>query len=490
MRLLGLIVLCFVFIGGVLGQEGVEPAATITYQEIAANDELESWFDPTLMDFYGATFSSDNARLAIWGDGFIYVYNIATQQIENIVSSIIDYPESVQLNADGTALLIPNGVYDLVANTWLRKADSFSFVNQWSQTSLSQYFFEGKIWSVKQADPLREFKDGSLAVTPDLSRILMMRHASNGEITLRVRDIVNRVDLGTYTYNDPEIFVPSYFSPDLTRVLLQSCCRVQVVDLPSAQIPLTIDLGEAPSDEMGGECSSLRFNPAWSADSSRLFYKDSVYDIASGTMLYTLPSNSTTAAWTSDGSRLITDDGVWDTNTGQMLFSLPSVHHVEWRESTQRILGWKPGEVTIWDVNGNVLLKAEHTGEDNRWCGGSDPKPPAWSADGRWLATWGLRTSFRLRVNGKAIIQTVNGDTLNLRVDPSTEAAILQKLDSETSVDLIAGPQENAGYTWWQVRLEDGREGWVVESADGIQTLHPAASDNTYEPSIRIWNLP
>jgi hypothetical protein len=116
--------------------------------------------------------------------------------------------------------------------------------------------------------------------------------------------------------------------------------------------------------------------------------------------------------------------------------------------------------------------------------------PPAWSADGQWLATWGSRPAYRLRPNGSAVIETANGDTLNLRIEPNTDAAIIEKLDAETNVDVLAGPQEGTGYTWWQVRLEDGREGWVVESADGIRTLRPGSSDASYKPSVRIWHLP
>lgn len=116
--------------------------------------------------------------------------------------------------------------------------------------------------------------------------------------------------------------------------------------------------------------------------------------------------------------------------------------------------------------------------------------PPAWSADGHWLATWGQRPVYNLRVNGQGIITTRNGDTLNLRVDPHSEATILQKLEAETTVDIIAGPQGGDRYTWWQIRLDDGREGWVVEQADDIRTLRPAPPDETLKPSIRIWYLP
>jgi hypothetical protein len=41
----------------------------------------------------------------------------------------------------------------------------------------------------------------------------------------------------------------------------------------------------------------------------------------------------------------------------------------------------------------------------------------------------------------------------NIRLDTASEGAVLL---------VVGGPEENGGFLWWQVELDDGREGWVV----------------------------
>jgi hypothetical protein len=497
MRSIILIGIYLLLISSALAQD---PAITIPYTDVAAREEFGGWFVPAqgMSNFYGAAFSPDNSRLALWTDGYVYIYNVATQQTEAVINAMIDYPESVAWNADGTLLWLQNGLYDVEAKSWLNTNDSI--LNVWSSQNPSHYFAENQIWRLGTADPLRTFKGVPLAVTPDLSHILTAVYEGEN-VTLRVRDIPNRVDLGTYTFSqtDLALIAPPEFSPTLTRALLGECCTAHVIDLPSSQEILTIHLQDEPTfdpdsgglmpppDMESGGCGSQGFEPGWSADSSKLFYKDTVYDLNSGAALFTLPT-STVAAWTNDGARLMTSDGVWDGSTGQPLFALSSAHDlVQWNEAAQRILGWSAREnrVTIWDASGNVLLQADHSGEDNRWCGGASPMPPTWSADGHWLATWGYMP-LRLAVGSNATIMSQN-DTLNMRAEPSTETEILEKLLPQTEVTLVDGPQQGSGYTWWRVQLVDGREGWVVESADGISTLYPRG---TRAGAIQIWHLP
>ncbi|MDQ7025147.1 MAG: SH3 domain-containing protein [Anaerolineae bacterium] len=79
-----------------------------------------------------------------------------------------------------------------------------------------------------------------------------------------------------------------------------------------------------------------------------------------------------------------------------------------------------------------------------------------------------------LTVNGVAIISTTEGDRLNMRNQPRLSATIAARLDNGTQVVLLDGPVAGDGFTWWQVRLNTGLTGWVVESADGVRTLIPA----------------
>lgn len=78
-----------------------------------------------------------------------------------------------------------------------------------------------------------------------------------------------------------------------------------------------------------------------------------------------------------------------------------------------------------------------------------------------------------LRIGGSALVQTTEGDPLNVRSGPGTSNAIVTRVASGTVVTLLAGPINANGYNWWQVQLPGGTMGWCVESADGIQTLIP-----------------
>ena len=54
-------------------------------------------------------------------------------------------------------------------------------------------------------------------------------------------------------------------------------------------------------------------------------------------------------------------------------------------------------------------------------------------------------------------------DGLNVRSAPSTEGAIVGVLNTGQQVAVVGGPESGSGYTWWQVQLGDGTQGWVAE---------------------------
>ncbi|MGB0388554.1 MAG: SH3 domain-containing protein [Ardenticatenaceae bacterium] len=72
-------------------------------------------------------------------------------------------------------------------------------------------------------------------------------------------------------------------------------------------------------------------------------------------------------------------------------------------------------------------------------------------------------TPGELVVGGQAKVSGTDGEGVNMRQESSLTAAVIEILLEETPLELIGGPTEAAGYTWWQVRLSDGREGWVVQ---------------------------
>ncbi|MCC7448951.1 MAG: SH3 domain-containing protein [Anaerolineae bacterium] len=83
-----------------------------------------------------------------------------------------------------------------------------------------------------------------------------------------------------------------------------------------------------------------------------------------------------------------------------------------------------------------------------------------------------------LIIGGAAIVNTTQGDKLNVRSGPGRTFLIVARLDAGTRVTLLEGPRSADGLTWWRIRTPSGAEGWVIESIVDqgavIQTLIPA----------------
>ncbi|MDX1616822.1 MAG: SH3 domain-containing protein [Candidatus Promineifilaceae bacterium] len=51
---------------------------------------------------------------------------------------------------------------------------------------------------------------------------------------------------------------------------------------------------------------------------------------------------------------------------------------------------------------------------------------------------------------------------VSLRAGPSTDNLRLELVSEETRVLVLAGPEEGGGFSWWEVRLPSGSEGWIA----------------------------
>ncbi len=80
-------------------------------------------------------------------------------------------------------------------------------------------------------------------------------------------------------------------------------------------------------------------------------------------------------------------------------------------------------------------------------------------------------TPVPLTVGVRAVVFNVGVDQLNVRNQPSlTESEVLFRSSAGTVFDIIGGPQEADGFTWWQLRDPQLQvEGWAV--AIYLQTL-------------------
>lgn len=80
-----------------------------------------------------------------------------------------------------------------------------------------------------------------------------------------------------------------------------------------------------------------------------------------------------------------------------------------------------------------------------------------------------------LEYGRRARIFTTEGDFLNQRDLPGINSEVVGQLPPGAEVVIIDGPYISDGYTWWMVRPDGGSSGWVVQEADGVQTLVPLA---------------
>ncbi|NJN14868.1 MAG: SH3 domain-containing protein [Oscillochloris sp.] len=67
-----------------------------------------------------------------------------------------------------------------------------------------------------------------------------------------------------------------------------------------------------------------------------------------------------------------------------------------------------------------------------------------------------------LQIGGMAYVQKAGGKNLRRRSAPGLDSDVIDGLAPGTQLTLLAGPVEDDGYPWWQIRTGDGREGWVA----------------------------
>ncbi|MBI5931053.1 MAG: protein kinase [Chloroflexi bacterium] len=61
------------------------------------------------------------------------------------------------------------------------------------------------------------------------------------------------------------------------------------------------------------------------------------------------------------------------------------------------------------------------------------------------------------------------GDGANLRQTFDTASTRVQTVDKGTKMEVIGGPEYADYFVWWQVRLEDGTEGWIADHPDWFE---------------------
>jgi len=61
-----------------------------------------------------------------------------------------------------------------------------------------------------------------------------------------------------------------------------------------------------------------------------------------------------------------------------------------------------------------------------------------------------------------AVVANTDNLGLTLRGGPSTRNVVVDIVDEGTVVLVLGGPEEAENFQWWQLRLDNGLEGWAV----------------------------
>jgi hypothetical protein len=78
-----------------------------------------------------------------------------------------------------------------------------------------------------------------------------------------------------------------------------------------------------------------------------------------------------------------------------------------------------------------------------------------------------------IAVGGRARVANLSGAPLRARDEPGLSTRIVARIPEGSEVDVLDGPVELEGYTWWQISSPDGT-GWSAErSPDGVVFLEP-----------------
>ena len=78
------------------------------------------------------------------------------------------------------------------------------------------------------------------------------------------------------------------------------------------------------------------------------------------------------------------------------------------------------------------------------------------------------------RVGDRIQVTMGDGGQLSVRLTPGTNAELVARANPGDQFTVMAGPQEASGYTWYQIRSDDGAvEGWAAEGSGGERWLSP-----------------
>ena len=82
----------------------------------------------------------------------------------------------------------------------------------------------------------------------------------------------------------------------------------------------------------------------------------------------------------------------------------------------------------------------------------------------------------RIAIGDRAQTAEIDGiGNFNLRETPRLTAAVLRILPSNTHFTIADGPVCSSGFTWWNITLDDGLNGWLAEGFEEDYYIAPAS---------------
>jgi hypothetical protein len=78
------------------------------------------------------------------------------------------------------------------------------------------------------------------------------------------------------------------------------------------------------------------------------------------------------------------------------------------------------------------------------------------------------------RVGERVVVTMPGSGQLSVRAQPGTNAALIQRVSSGSQYTVEAGPQTANGFTWFQIRSDDGNlVGWAADGDGSARWLSP-----------------
>ena len=78
------------------------------------------------------------------------------------------------------------------------------------------------------------------------------------------------------------------------------------------------------------------------------------------------------------------------------------------------------------------------------------------------------------RVNDRVTVTMPAGGQLSIRTLPGPDAALVVRVNPGQQFTVLAGPQSASGFTWYQIRSDDGQiEGWAADGDGTTRWLSP-----------------